>query len=112
MIEEYDFGRIIIDGKVYTQDVIIYPDRVEGGWWRREGHELSVADIGGILREKPEVLVVGTGNAGLMQVLDEVRTLLSSRGIKLIEKPTKEACKVFNELSEKTRVIAALHLTC
>jgi hypothetical protein len=112
MIEEYEFGRIVIDGKVYTQDVIIYPDRVNGHWWREEGHELSISDIGEILKEKPEVLVVGTGSGGLMRVLDETRSLLSSRGIRLIDKPTKEACKSFNELAGKTKVVAALHLTC
>lgn len=112
MIEGYDFGRIIIDGKVYTHDVIIYPDRVDGRWWREEGHRVSRADIEEILKEKPEILIVGTGDPGLMRVSQETRDLLSSKGIRLIERPTKEATKTFNELSGKARVVAALHLTC
>jgi len=28
-IDSYSFGRIVIDGQVYTSDVIIYPDRVD-----------------------------------------------------------------------------------
>jgi hypothetical protein len=29
MIDSYDFGAIVIDGKRYSSDVIIYPDRVK-----------------------------------------------------------------------------------
>jgi hypothetical protein len=32
-IESYHFGEIVIDGRRYSSDVIIYPDRVEGQWW-------------------------------------------------------------------------------
>lgn len=49
MIDSYQFGKIIIDGKIYTSDIIIYPDRVEAGWWRREGHALHRDDISGII---------------------------------------------------------------
>lgn len=36
MINSYDFGRIVVDGKAYTSDVIIFPDRVNSYWWRKE----------------------------------------------------------------------------
>jgi hypothetical protein len=39
-IESYRFGEIVIDGRRYSNDVIIYPDRVDGKWWREEGHSL------------------------------------------------------------------------
>ena len=44
-IDSYHFGQIIINGKKYTSDVIIFPDRVQGDWWRNESHELSLKDI-------------------------------------------------------------------
>jgi len=31
-ISDYRFGRIVIDGKTYTSDVIVYPDRVDPSW--------------------------------------------------------------------------------
>jgi hypothetical protein len=112
MIEGYEFGRIVIDGKTYTSDVIIYPDRVDGSWWRKEGHELCISDLAKILPEKPEVLIVGTGNAGIMRILEETKSLCSSRSIELIAEPTGKAWKTYNQLSSQKRVIAALHLTC
>lgn len=112
MIENYEFGRIVIDGKVYTSDVIIYPDRVDGDWWRREGHELCLSDLSKILLERPEVLIIGTGNAGIMRVLEETQSLCLSKGIELIAEPTDRACKTYNRLSSQKKVVAALHLTC
>jgi len=113
LIDDYSFGRVKVDGKTYRSDVIIYPDRVDGGWRRREGHSLRVDDISGIPDGTPEVLVIGTGKFGLMKVRDDVRKLLKSKGIELIEGRTDLACKVHNELvNSGRRVVTALHLTC
>jgi len=35
MIESYDFGRIVVDGRKFGRDVIIFADRIDGNWWRR-----------------------------------------------------------------------------
>jgi len=113
MIDFYDFGHIVIDGKRYTTDVIIFPERVMDGWWRKEGHRLHLEDLRSSVQEKPEVLVVGTGYSGLMTVPSEVREYLESRGIELIVQNTKEACITFNRLIQSRRkIVAALHLTC
>jgi hypothetical protein len=112
-IEDYQFGRIVIDGKIYTSDVIIFPDRVMRNWRREEGHMLSPADLWDVIREEPDVLVVGTGNSGMMWVSPETRRYLMERGIRLVEEMTREACKTYNHLSSSgEKVVAALHLTC
>lgn len=112
MIDSYDFGQIVIDGKTYTSDVIIYPGKVNSNWWRKEGHELCVNDLEDVLDQKPDMIVVGTGNPGLIKVLPETEKLIKSKGIKLIVQPTKEAYHTYNQLSTSQKVIALLHLTC
>ena len=112
MIDSYDFGKIVIDGKHFTSDVIIYPDRIDANWWRKEGHELHPDDLTEVVEEKPAVLVVGTGKWGLMEVLPETRDFLQSKGIKLIVEETDDACQTYNRLRGSERVVAALHLTC
>ena len=113
MIESYSFGRVVIDGKVYSSDVIVFPDRVKVGWWRREGHRLHIEDLNDVVAVKPEVLVVGTGYVGLMRVPDEVRVFLEEQGIRLIVERTRKACEIFNDLLKSgKKVVAALHLTC
>jgi len=112
MIDSYEFGLIIINGKRYSSDVIIYPDKVKDDWWRKEGHLLGVDDLEDVIEENPEVIVVGIGNPGLMRVLPETEKHIKSKEIKLIIQSTPDACKSYNQLSSSQKVIALLHLTC
>ncbi|MFQ5664668.1 MAG: Mth938-like domain-containing protein [Terriglobia bacterium] len=132
LIEKYDFGVLQFEGKEYRRDVIIYPDpagsasggaggsgptggaatRVDASWWRKEGHRLDKADLEAVVRAKPEVLVVGTGYHGCMEVPKETMEFLRSVGIELIAEQTAQACRKYNELKDVRKVVAALHLTC
>ena len=112
MIESYRFGCIVIDGKSYTSDVIIYPDRVHANWWRRQGHRLAPEDLKGVATEQAETLIVGTGSSGLMRVPPETLEYLTSKGFEVIVQNTHDACQTYNRLSEQGRVMAVLHLTC
>jgi hypothetical protein len=113
MIQSYHFGEIKIDGKTYTSDVIIYPDRVESSWWRKTSHELGPDDLPDqVVKQRPDVILVGTGSPGLMKVLPDVKKLIESKGIKLLVEDTRKACETYNQLSKKQKVIALLHLTC
>jgi hypothetical protein len=112
MIESYTFGEIIINGKRYTKDLIIFPDRILNNWWRKEGHKIHLEDLSDILPQKPEVLIIGTGNSGLVNIHSEIKKYIESKEIKLIAEPTPKAYKTYNQLKNKKRVIAALHLTC
>lgn len=111
-IQSYSFGKVIIDGKEYTSDVIVYPDRIDSNWWRKRGHELNPEDIKGIIRENPDLLIIGTGAYGLVRVKEKTKKILRKRGIEFTSAKTEEACKIYNERSGKAKVIAALHLTC
>ena len=111
-IENYSFGRVTINGKDYTSDVIIYPDRVDSSWWRKEGHRLQIDDLKDIIGANPEVLIVGTGAYGVMAVSNETAEFLKKKGIRLITEKTRNACDTYNKISGSGRVIAALHLTC
>jgi len=112
LIESYDFGEITIDSKRYTTDVIIFLDHVDDGWWRKEGHRLSLEDLKGVLQAKPEVLVVGTGYYGSMKVPNEVKEYLASKKIQLIAESTRKAYKTYNRIASSKIVVAAFHLTC
>jgi hypothetical protein len=113
LIESYDFGRITINGILYTKDVIITGGKTIAGWMRKEGHLLQVADISQALEEfAPEVAIVGTGYDGMMGVPEETRLYLQRKGIELFVEKTRGACDLFNALSKNRRALAALHLTC
>jgi hypothetical protein len=112
-IEDYSFGRIRIDGRDYTRDVIVRPGQVKTDWWRRDGHRLAAADLDGVLAEPPRVLVIGTGYFGRMTVPPETHQALRERGIEVHAARTERAVEAFNRLAaEHAGVVAALHLTC
>ena len=112
LIERYSFGRITIDGKTHTSDVIIYPGRVDASWWRKEGHNLQVADVTDIIAAHPQVLIIGTGAYGVMKVPENTIAHLQSKGIEVHTANTDKAVHLFNELQNDRVVVAALHLTC
>jgi len=111
-IEHYSFGRITIDGKTYTSDVIIYPGRVDSSWWRKEGHYLQVIDLINVIKTKPDILIIGTGYSGVMVVPKETISHLESKGIEVHVTQTEKAVELFNKFKKDTMVVAALHLTC
>jgi hypothetical protein len=110
-IDSYSFGKIVIDGKAYHSDVIIYPDRVKADWYRVKGHEVNPSDIDEIIEAKPDLLIIGTGAYGLVKVSQKTKELLHKNDIELIAKPTKEACEEYTRRKNE-KVIAGLHLTC
>jgi hypothetical protein len=59
-IESYEFGRVTIDGREETRDLIVLPDRVVRDWRRQDGHGLVLDDLRDVLDELPERLLVGT----------------------------------------------------
>lgn len=111
MIEEYEFGRIVIDGKEYKNDVLIVEGRVYPEWWREQGHFLQKKDLGPILEAEIHTLIIGTGHDGVMRVGEDVRAYCKENGIELIELKSGEAVKKINEIMKKG-VAAGIHLTC
>jgi hypothetical protein len=112
-IRSYRFGKIDIDGRSYTSDVIVTPEGVLDTWWRKDGHNLAVADLAPILAAKPDILVIGTGYLGRLIVSEGARQHLEAHGVQVREARTRQAVADFNRLqAQRARVAAALHLTC
>ena len=111
-IDSYSFGSLVVDGKMYTSDVIMYPDRVDPSWWRKEGHRLQIDDLADVLNAKPQILIIGTGYSGMMAVSMETESRIRSQGIDIYVATTGRAVELFNTIKGKKTVIAALHLTC
>src|SRR5918996_147335 len=94
-IEEYRFGRIVVDGQEHSRDLIILPERVVPNWWRAQGHSLVLDDLEAVLDELPERLFVGTGASGQLQPDPATLEALRSRGIEVTMAPTDEAVRLF-----------------
>jgi hypothetical protein len=110
-IEGYRFGRVTIDGREETRDVIVLPERIVRGWWRREGHGLVLEDLEAVLDELPERLLIGTGAYGQMRPDPGTLETLRSRGVEVEVLPTPDAVQRYAQFDPQ-KTAAALHLTC
>ncbi len=112
-IDSYSFGSMTVDGRTYTTDLIVFPDRVRSNWWRQEGHSLSMEDLKEVMEYKPDVLIVGKGASGYLEVPASTREALRAENIELIDRDTDSACIAFNEaIKEGKKAAGVFHLTC
>ena len=96
MVLQYQERCLRRNGAHFCQDLKIIGDQIIEKWWRKEGHRVDVRDLTDILAASPEVLVVGMGYAGFMEVSNSLRSALKNRNIQLIAEKTPEAVKTFN----------------
>jgi len=73
-----------------------------------KAHFVGFSEIEGLLKEGPDVLIVGTGYDNLVQVEEEIAALPA-----VVILPTPQAIRRYNELrDEGKRVAAIIHSTC
>ena len=112
MIDNYTFGRFVIDGKTYENNVILIDEKTKTARHLPD-HELSLNDIAELVEAKPDYIILGTGASGVMPVSEDIKKFIEEKGIKLIIQKTGEACQTYNSLlQEKVKVAAFLHNTC
>lgn len=112
-ITHYSFGKVVIDNKEYTADLIVLPDSIYPSWWRKEGHGLCIEDLGEIFKKNITTLIVGTGSYGRMKVSETLINELKAKGIETYAMETDKAVSLFNRfLDEGKKVAGAFHLTC
>ena len=114
-IKSYSFGRMVVDGEEYSDDLQISGDVINENWVRERGHRLNPDDLTWVVGKDPDLLIVGTGSSGRMAVTEKTRTYLSEEGIDIWVGKTREAADYFNELTERSedrKVAGVFHLTC
>jgi hypothetical protein len=90
-------------------DLVIHTN----GWPAIRGskaHFVGFSEIEGLLEERPDVLIIGTGYDNMVQVDGEI---LAMCAVQVLPLPTPEAVRRYNELKgEGKRVVAIIHSTC
>ena len=110
-INKTSFGQIIIDLRKYDYDVWIFPDDTVKR--RTSDHEFTREEFELMAQKSPEIIVIGTGQSGLVKVLDETKNAARDKKIRLMIGKTPDIVKVFNDLKkEKKRIAAVVHVTC
>jgi len=113
MINSTEFGSITINNKRYDNDVVIsYKDIIREGRIQSR-HLISKKDLDILLVEKPDVIVIGTGQDGCLQISSDALNFAQNKRIEVIKSTTPEAIKKFNQLYASGRkVVSYMHVTC
>jgi polyphosphate kinase 2 (PPK2 family) len=112
MIDQFEFGAIVIDGQTYETDVIISPDGAVKQWKRKDEHVLRPRDVEQVISAEPEAVIIGVGTVGNLAVRPKAEKSLQEAGIEVLVYRTAKACETYKELRGQRRVAAILHITC
>ncbi|MHA1804958.1 MAG: MTH938/NDUFAF3 family protein [Promethearchaeota archaeon] len=121
--EQTKFGSITISGKTYSYDIYLH---VNGEISPRDksqsksinGHrELSKWELEILLKENPDVLLIGMGQSGILPLSKETKAWLNSikeeKTIEIITLKTPDILPITNRwLNSKKKIAGVFHVTC
>lgn len=110
-ITSYSFGKMIVDGKTYTNELQILPNGTVKKWSPNDPHYILPADIEEIVSSSIKTLIIGNGANGEAAIPDETIKFIKAKSITVHIMNTHEAVKLFNE-SSKEAMGAIFHLNC
>lgn len=110
-INSTKFGEIKINGKEYYSDMTIFWDgRLS---YRGKEHIVELGEFMDIIRNVPEVIVVGLGQEGGLKISEEVKDWASNKNIDLYTEITPKAIEIFNAfMTQGKKVVGIFHVTC
>ena len=65
-----------------------------------------------MLKENPDVVVIGKGTSGMASLSGDARAELEKKGIEIVEGDTQVIRDKFNQLTKTKKVAAIIHVTC
>lgn len=116
-VEAFKFGSIIVDGKKYRRDVLLFPDGTmrdrKRGFWRFGSHSIKKEEVEELIKASPDIVVFGKGVYSRAKLSSDALRSLKESKAELIILPSKEAVLKVNELLDANKRLAALiHITC
>lgn len=116
-IDELTFGSIVVEGKKYRRDILIFTDGMikkrKGGFLMFGSHKIKRQELEELTQSQPEIIVVGTGTDGVATMTPETESWVKEKNLNLLVKPSYDAVARLNELVEQKKKVAALiHITC
>jgi glucokinase len=116
-ITNIGFGKITVGRETYDCDVVI---SVGGKVKRRDesvakemygtSHTVGVKELAKVCKGGPEILFVGAGKSGQVELTEDARRFLAQRLIRCEVQPTVKAVESYNKSNR--RKAALMHVTC
>lgn len=116
-IDELIFGSIVVEGKKYRRDILLFADgtvkKRKGGFLMFGSHKIKKQELEELSQGQPEIIIVGTGTNGAAHIAPEAESWAKGKNLSLLVQPSYDAVTRLNELVEQKKKVAALmHITC
>jgi len=118
IINSTEFGSITIDNIKYSQVLILENRVIERDYNKLKelfgtSHKIGDWEFNELIGGKPEVILIGTGEQGMLVVEDKVIHAIRDMGVEFIIEKTPIAINIYNERVRSGKKINALiHTTC
>lgn len=117
-IDSTKFGEVVVDSKKYSQVLIVGNSVAERDYEKLKelfgtSHRIGDWETEALLEGNPEIIIVGTGQDGKLEIDKDFLDKMKGKGIEVIAEVTPEAIKIYNErVRAGKRVNALIHSTC
>ncbi len=116
-VDSFRFGSIVLDGKKYSRDVLLYPDddirKRKGGFWKFGSHAIKKEEVEELVKTGPDVLIIGTGTDSKAKLTPDAQSYLQGTKVESLVTSSREAVDRLNKLAAEGKHPAALiHITC
>lgn len=105
-ISGYGSGYVAVNDERITRSVIVTPDRLVRDWPPQSYRELSALHLELVAQQKPEIVLLGTGERQHFPSSAILAPLFES-GIGIEVMHTAAACRTYNILMSEDRLVAA-----
>ena len=106
VITAYDSTYIVINGRSFTQSLIIAGDQMHDSWGVDSISALTNEHVDTILSFKPELILIGTGDKLTFPAVEAYAPIISA-GIGVDFMDTGAACRTYNILMGGGRGVVA-----
>ena len=106
-VRHVEQGKIKIGNEELIDNVVLFRDKIRRDWQPADIDNPTSQDLAELIREKPEVIIFGTGWQTRLPPRELVFAL-ARRGIGFEMMDTPAACRTFNVLVSEDRDVAAV----
>jgi len=106
VITAYDSDSVSINGKVFTQSLIVTSSQLNDNWNINTIEQLNSEHIKLILAYNPELIIIGTGSKLIFPAVDTYSAIIEC-GIGVDFMDTRAACRTYNILKSEDRDVVA-----
>ncbi len=116
IITQLSWGSVETDAGTF-RDAKLWPGGARGWDWNETGTDhvpgVQPTDVDELLGNGAEVVVVGRGQQGRLEVMDETLSRIEEQGASAEILKTQQAIERYNELAQQGVAVGALiHSTC